>query len=930
MKKLSVLIGLVLVGLLAAPKADAQLSSLWKVVSGRLSPVKDTWPVDSKAGFSGATAVTFSHLRSCNTLDTNANGVLSCGTDEGGSGAANEVGTASFSGAVRTVADTRYLKIQGGTMTGALTIDVTGGNLSSIGLKVLNAFSGAIVHAEKTLTTSGTLIFEGAASGSSLYIASQLNGAGLSACTGGNKLLWSSGRFSCAADIDTDTNTTYTPGQGLSLTSTAFSVNSTLSGTLARFLTLSGALLKAKDTLASSGTLVWEGAGSGNSLTISDALTLGKFKGCNLDTDANGALVCGSDADTNTTYAAAQGLSLVSGNFRLNASHSGTTVWATNTLASSGTLIWENIASGSSLYVQKSLSGAGLSTCTGGNKLLWSGGRFSCAADVDTNTTYTAGQNLALNGTAFSLNTTITGSLLEFTTVSGATTYGKNSIRSSGSLVWEGAASGATLYVATSVQGSGLVDCDLATQTLAWDASTGRFSCGTDSDTTYTAGQNLTLTSTSFRLNTTITGSLLEFATVSGTTVYGQQSLHSSGSLVWEGAASGASLYVATSLRGSGLTDCDTSATSKLLWDTTTGRFSCGTDQTGAAGGLTFAAAEGIYVNQAGDTMTGALNIILTGGAQTDVGLESPHVMSGYSMRVNGGSTRLESMGLQIFDRDSAGADDRAFFGITGDASSYYLFSDNGNGGMYTNVDDDGSDFTMTDHNGNTIFEVQADASPYLKIYKANGSQFFHADIANGRLGIGTASPKADLSVIGTMSGQGLVVDGVTISTGSTIPVKIASTASNTVTNTTSETNFTSNYIIPANSVKVGDAFRVTATGTGQSTGVADVTLRLKLGSTVLSSALSTAGGGTTEWAITGTFTIRAIGASGFVYSTMFYDDAKNVNCYTWCSGIVSSGATVNLTSDQTLQVSAQYSDLDSDDSITLNQFIIEKLTPVR
>lgn len=38
--------------------------------------------------------------------------------------------------------------------------------------------------------------------------------------------------------------------------------------------------------------------------------------------------------------------------------------------------------------------------------------------------------------------------------------------------------------------------------------------------------------------------------------------------------------------RGGGLTtDCDTAATSKLLWDATTGQFSCGTDQTGAGGG---------------------------------------------------------------------------------------------------------------------------------------------------------------------------------------------------------------------------------------------------------------------------------------------------------------------------------------------------------
>lgn len=37
-----------------------------------------------------------------------------------------------------------------------------------------------------------------------------------------------------------------------------------------------------------------------------------------------------------------------------------------------------------------------------------------------------------------------------------------------------------------------------------------------------------------------------------------------------------------TQLRGANLADCDTAATSKLLWDFTTGQFSCGTDQTGS------------------------------------------------------------------------------------------------------------------------------------------------------------------------------------------------------------------------------------------------------------------------------------------------------------------------------------------------------------
>ena len=43
-------------------------------------------------------------------------------------------------------------------------------------------------------------------------------------------------------------------------------------------------------------------------------------------------------------------------------------------------------------------------------------------------------------------------------------------------------------------------------------------------------------------------------------------------------------LVAKDTFQGAGLVDCDTAATSKLLWDTTNKVFSCGTDQTGAAG----------------------------------------------------------------------------------------------------------------------------------------------------------------------------------------------------------------------------------------------------------------------------------------------------------------------------------------------------------
>ena len=46
----------------------------------------------------------------------------------------------------------------------------------------------------------------------------------------------------------------------------------------------------------------------------------------------------------------------------------------------------------------------------------------------------------------------------------------------------------------------------------------------------------------------------------------------------------GYKLEVNGGFKAAGMTDCDNATTSKLLWDATTGNFSCGTDQTGGGG----------------------------------------------------------------------------------------------------------------------------------------------------------------------------------------------------------------------------------------------------------------------------------------------------------------------------------------------------------
>ncbi|HEV2890978.1 MAG TPA: hypothetical protein VGX28_11445 [Frankiaceae bacterium] len=213
--------------------------------------------------------------------------------------------------------------------------------------------------------------------------------AGAFACSLGSYLqaVAADGAPTCAPDkdTDTDTDTTYTAGPGLVLDGTTFAAEQgrsapnaffCASGTYLRAVSATGAPTCAADAgvefttglglLLSNGVLSAEqGRGAKDAFTCPEGWYLRVV-------DADGAPTCSEDVDTDTdtTYAPGFGLFLNGNVFSAQQGRS-----ATNAMTC-----------GLGLYLQ----------------VIAQDGAPTCAADKDTNTTYTAGFGLTLTGTTFS------------------------------------------------------------------------------------------------------------------------------------------------------------------------------------------------------------------------------------------------------------------------------------------------------------------------------------------------------------------------------------------------------------------------------------------------------------------------------------------------------------------------------------------------
>ena len=169
----------------------------------------------TRGALSGA-SVAVSNLRNCDTIDTDAAGNFVCGSDSTAGTGLDQAG-----------ADIRYVQKSGGTMTGGLLIVSDGHtNLGSadagILLEIGGVMSGRVLHAQDNLTSSGTLIVQGAATlRSTLKIGGVTYTFPTSDGSASGKVLKtdSAGHLSWSTDLNTGTTPTFGTGNVVTIIS---------------------------------------------------------------------------------------------------------------------------------------------------------------------------------------------------------------------------------------------------------------------------------------------------------------------------------------------------------------------------------------------------------------------------------------------------------------------------------------------------------------------------------------------------------------------------------------------------------------------------------------------------------------------------------------------------------------------------------------
>lgn len=151
----------------------------------------------------------------------------------------------------------------------------------------------------------------------------------------------------------------------------------------------------------------------------------------------------------------------------------------------------------------------------------------------------------------------------------------------------------------------------------------------------------------------------------------------------------------------------------------------------------------------------------------------------------------------------------------------------------------------------------------------------------------------------------------------------------NTIANTTVETNLASNYALVADECVPGRVYKVTARGVYSQTAAAvNMTIRIKFGTTVLATTGAQAMGAVAmtnrQWELTADVICQTTGVTGTVEAAGTWKKHTSAILNSFWEMPNTAAITVNTTTTQTLQISAQWSTALAGNTITMRQFNVQ------
>jgi len=583
-----------------------------------------------------------------------------------------------LSGSLTALADGSEYLIAGSGISistgssGALTItnDGTVGDITAVtaGTGLTGGGTSGVVTLnidDSTVATISGSNFTGAVSfGAGLSGSLHHLSDGTSYLAGGSNVTVSTGSTGQIVIASTDTNTTYTAGDGLDLSSTEFSIDVKSSGGLkidSTELAIDDSIVATISGAIFTGNIVASSGLSGSLQNLSGGLSyLSAGSNVAITTASNGQITIAS-TDTNTTYTAGTGLSLSSTTFSVDDS----IVATVSGTSFSGVVNFSQGLSGSLTKLTDGsnylIAGSNVTISTGSSGAITISSTAAGTGDI---TAVTAGTGLSGGGTSGAVTLNIDDSVVA--TVSG-TTFSGNVVASSGLSGSLQNLSNGTSYLAA---GSNVT---IST------GSSGQISISsTDTNTTYTAGTGLSLSSTEFSVDDSVV------ATVSGTTFNGSVGFSAglSGSLTTltdgsEYLVAGGGISISTGSSGALTISTDGSAGTGDITSVTAGT---GLSGGGTSGAVTLNIDDSVVATVSGTTFTGVtVHSAGLSGSLTSLSDGSDYLIAGSGISISTGS----SGALTITSDGGAGSGDitsvTAGTGLTGGGTS---------GAVTLNIDD--------------------------------------------------------------------------------------------------------------------------------------------------------------------------------------------------------------------------------------------------